>query len=220
MVGDFEQNRIAYQGSARQRRPGNDLNVAAAAEVECTSLTITGVKFNLVDHRSDAGASKQWHQMVRKEVAHTDGSYNSLLVKVFEGSPGAGVDALPGHRFPLGGRPMNEEQIQIGQIHFLQGVIKGSHGGIVSAICIPELACDEKFLTRNATGTNGFTHTGFVAVNEGSVNVPITDVDSVVNVLNQFLVVRNLPGSKADTRNFDVICKTKAAGNGGQSETP
>ena len=83
-----------------------------------------------------------------------------------------------------------------------------------------ELACDEKFLTRNATGTNGFTHTGFVAVNEGSVNVAITDVDSVVNVLNQFLVVRNLPGSKADTRNFDVICKTKAAGNGGQSETP
>ena len=48
----------------------------------------------------------------------------------------------------------------------------------------------------------------------------IADIDGVVDMLNQFFVVGNLPGSEADARNFDVVCKTKAAGNGGQNKSP
>ena len=82
------------------------------------------------------------------------------------------------------------------------------------------LGCDEDLFTRNAAGANGFAHASLVAVDKSGIDVTIADIDGVVDMLNQFFVVGNLPGSEADARNFDVVCKTKAAGNGGQNKSP
>lgn len=49
VLGDLKDYRVAHKGTARQRRPGNDLNVAARTEVERACLTVAGVKFDLVD---------------------------------------------------------------------------------------------------------------------------------------------------------------------------
>lgn len=102
----------------------------------------------------------------------------------------------------------------------MKGVVKGAHGGVVPAVGVPELGCDEDLFTRNAAGANGFAHASLVAVDKSGIDVTIADIDGVVDMLNQFFVVGNLPGSEADARNFDVVCKTKAAGNGGQNKSP
>ena len=66
------------------------------------------------------------------------------------------------------------------------------------------LAGDENFLARNATGAHALAHAAFVAVCLSGIYMAIAHFNGVTNRLRSF-AIRNKPSAKPDFRNFHSV---------------
>lgn len=87
LLTKFDEERVVCETAAAERAPGLNGNVLLEAEVDGRELRIAGVDLELVDHRADARAGEQRHEVVRQEVRDADHLDRALFVEVFEGAP-------------------------------------------------------------------------------------------------------------------------------------
>ena len=212
-VGDFGNRRMTQQCAASERRPGNGLNAVILAERDRGHLGVAGMDLELVDHGGNLGFGKQRHKMVHEEVAHADGAHDPALVEFLEGSPGARIDALPGHGFALRGGPLHEEEIDVLESEGLEGCVECLDCGAIAAVRVPELGGDEELAPGQAAHFNCAGNRALVAVDVRRVKVPVAEFDSRGQSGKERLFFRDLPRAKTDARKLHSVAEGKPALN-------
>ena len=150
-----------------------------------------GVQFDLVHDRGDAGLVDDGVEMLGQEVAHPDGTDQTLGTEVDELFPGLHVGAA------RGAGPVDQVQVHVVEAEFLEALFQAGTGQVAALVLVPQLRGDEDLVARQRGRGDRASHTHFVAVYGGGVDVPVPGLEGVADGGGGF-VVGHLPDAQAE----------------------
>src|SRR6478609_11128208 len=184
IAGDASDHRIAQDRAAPgERTPGLGDHAGRVVDGDQARLREMRVQLDLVHLGGDPGRSDQGGQVIRFEVGHTHRAQYTLLLQLQQRLPGR-------HELPqVGGRPMDQEQVQIVGPHLVQGAEGGAAGGVPTLVAVPQLAGHEQLGPPNAARRQRLAQRPFVPVQRCGVEQPVPGPDGGVDHRGHLSVV-------------------------------
>ena len=233
VVGDVMEDRVFQQhrfilgleavravGGA-QRGIGGQVNALLLAEAQHLFLLQIRMQFDLVHGRFQPCLADQVLQLFHAEVGDADLSGQVVIHQCFHGGPGrchgqiiqrhhviAGLGK--GHALLQGHRPMHQVQVQIIQLQVVQGGFQGRLHILRGMVAVPQLGGDPQVLALYGAGGEHLLQRLadfiLVAVNMGTVDVPVTHLDGGLHGLVD-LAGPGFPGTQSQLRHGIAVGK-------------
>ena len=118
---------------------------------------------------------------MHEEVTHTDRADAPSAVDFFHRAPGAGINALPGHRFAARRGPVHQKEVEVTDLQRVHRALKGFKRFLVAAVGVPEFAGDKEFGAGHTARSHRNAHASFIAVDVRRVDVTVSEIHRTVN---------------------------------------
>lgn len=160
-------------------------------------LLIEGVRFDLIDHGLYARERAQVYQSVGIKVGNADGAQLALRIQFLKRPPCAVI---------IGKRLMQQNEVEIIELHFSQRFQNGFFAFLVAVVFDPYLCGDEQFFAGNTRLFDGVADFLFVKVRLRRVDMAVADFQRVCHAALA-LLLRHLIHAVAELEHLYPVCK-------------
>ena len=178
-----------------KRSPGFGHDAFREQPLHLLGLLVEGVDLDLVHRGHDLVEQAHVQHTVGGEVAQADGADPAACLIFLQRAPCA-VDIIE--------RLVQQHQVDVAAVQPCQRAIKRGLGGFVTVVLDPDLAGDEKLLTRNAAVPDALSDLGLVHVRLGGVDVAVACLHGIDHSLRG-LFRWNLEDTEAENGDFHAV---------------
>ena len=133
-------------------------------------LLLEHMGLHLIDSRNDLAEIRQIHKTVRVEVGNADRTDFPRPVRLLH---------RPIRAIIVVERLMDQQQINVFALQFIQRFLNGSLCVFIPRICDPYFRCKKQFFARNAAFHDRVPHAFLVAISLRGVNAAISHLNGI-----------------------------------------